>query len=293
MFRPFSFGRSPSQTEFSYPDGCTHLNLLPFLKNDAVDRFMHPNLGCDLLARKSVTGKLWETHADWWQKGFTDGADPEYEEQILPLAVDLLKGFDRILDVGCGEGQITRRLNMANSQILGIDATWAQISEAAARSSDESYVRASAEAIPFKNRVFDAAIACLVFEHIVEMEDAIREVARVLRPSGRFVLMLNHPLLQTPGSGWVDDHMVDPPDQYWRIGDYLIEQETVEEVELGVHIPFVHRPLSIYVNTLSENGLTVERMLEPSPPEAFTERHDSYAAAAFIPRLLVLICRRG
>jgi len=184
MFRRFSVGSSPSQTEFSSRDGCPHLNLLSFLMNDAVDRFMHPNFGCDPLARKSVTGKLWETHADWWQKGFTDGADPEYEEQILPLAVDLLKGFDRILDVGCGEGQITRRLNMANSQILGIDATWAQISEAAARSSEESYVRASAEAMPFKNHVFDAAIACLVFEHIVEMEDAIREVARVLRPLG-------------------------------------------------------------------------------------------------------------
>jgi SAM-dependent methyltransferase len=269
------------------------LKLLSFWINDVVDRFMPPGFVCNRLAGKSVTGKLWETHADWWQKGFTEGADPEYEEQILPLAVDLLKGFDRILDVGCGEGQITRLLAALNSEVLGIDATWAQIAKAAARSTGECYVRASAEALPFRNHVFDAAIACLVFEHIVEMEDAIREVARVLRSAGRFVLILNHPLLQTPGSGWVDDHMVDPPNQYWRIGDYLIEQETVEEVELGVHIPFVHRPLSIYINALSENGLAVERMLEPPPPEGFIERNDSYAAASFIPRLLVLICRKG
>tara|TARA_B110000014_G_scaffold240471_1_gene208586 strand:+ start:5307 stop:6116 length:810 start_codon:yes stop_codon:yes gene_type:complete len=269
------------------------LNLLSFWTKDAVDRFIYRGSGCGPLARKNVTEELWETHADWWQRGFSKGADPEYEEQILPLAADLLKGFTRILDVGCGEGQITRLLNVANSQILGVDATKAQIYEAAARSTGEGYVRASAEALPFRNHVFDASIACLVFEHIVEMEDAIREISRVLRPAGRFVLMLNHPLLQTPGSGWVDDHMADPPDQYWRIGDYLIEQETVEEVELGVHIPFIHRPLSIYVNALSENGLTVERMLEPAPPQGFIERHESYAAASFIPRLLVLICRRG
>ena len=31
-------------------------------------------------------GELWEIHARWWQDGFTDGADPEYTEQILPLA---------------------------------------------------------------------------------------------------------------------------------------------------------------------------------------------------------------
>ena len=30
-------------------------------------------------------GTLWEQHSRWWQDEFTDGADPEYEEQILPL----------------------------------------------------------------------------------------------------------------------------------------------------------------------------------------------------------------
>ena len=32
-----------------------------------------------------VNNELWEEHADWWIEGFTDGADPEYEEQILPI----------------------------------------------------------------------------------------------------------------------------------------------------------------------------------------------------------------
>ena len=64
---------------------------------------MHPNFVCDSLARKSVTGKLWETHADWWQHGFTDGADPEYEEQILPLAADLLKGLIEFLMLVVGK----------------------------------------------------------------------------------------------------------------------------------------------------------------------------------------------
>ncbi len=56
-----------------------------------------------------VAGNEWETHAGWWQEHFTDGADPEYEEQILPL-VDLhLAGASLLLDVGCGEGQLSRR----------------------------------------------------------------------------------------------------------------------------------------------------------------------------------------
>jgi hypothetical protein len=37
-------------------------------------------------------GDLWEEHADWWIDGFTAGVDPEYEEQILPMAAAGLAG---------------------------------------------------------------------------------------------------------------------------------------------------------------------------------------------------------
>jgi hypothetical protein len=39
-----------------------------------------------------VETDLWEQHAGWWQEGFTDGADPGYEEQILPLARRMAPG---------------------------------------------------------------------------------------------------------------------------------------------------------------------------------------------------------
>ena len=50
----------------------------------------------------------WEQHAGWWQEGFTDGADAEYDQQIIPLATTLLAGYNRVLDVGAGEGQLSR-----------------------------------------------------------------------------------------------------------------------------------------------------------------------------------------
>ncbi|MEY2453981.1 MAG: hypothetical protein QOD92_3555 [Acidimicrobiaceae bacterium] len=237
-----------------------------------------------------VTDDLWEANAGWWQEGFTEGADPEYEEQILPLAREWLDGADSVLDIGCGEGQISRLVHA--SRVVGVDPTWAQLDVAKQRGGRPAYARAGAAALPIASSTFEAAVACLVFEHIRDVDDAIAEVARVLKPGGRFVFFLNHPLLQTPNSGWIDDHVLDPPEQYWRIGAYLVEDETLEEVEKDVFIPFIHRPLSRYVNALVSNGLTIVRMEEPAPPPGFLARAGEYEDAATIPRLLLLVAEK-
>ncbi|MFV0307663.1 MAG: class I SAM-dependent methyltransferase [Desertimonas sp.] len=234
--------------------------------------------------------ELWEQHAGWWIDGFTSGADPEYEEQLLPLAADELTGCRRVLDVGCGDGQISRlaaRLDGVD-MVVALDPTWNQIAVAAKRGGATGFVRAPADRLPFADASFDAVVACLVFEHIDAVDEAIAEVARVLRSGGRFCFFLNHPLLQTPDSGWIDDHMIEPPEQYWRIGPYLVETATVEEVEPGVHIRFVHRPLSRYVNALAAHGMYVERMVEPAPPPGFLALAPEYTEAATVPRLLYL-----
>ena len=238
-----------------------------------------------------MTEELWESHAGWWQEGFTGGADPEYEEQIIPLARQHLAGARRVLDVGCGEGQIARVV--AGADVIGIDPTWSQLQVACERGGGPAYARGMADALPIATASCDTVVACLVFEHIRAVDAAIAEVARVLEPGGRFVFFLNHPLLQTPNSGWIDDHVLDPPEQYWRIGPYLVEDETIEEVDKDVFIPFVHRPLSRYVNALADNGLTIVRMEEPAPPPGFLARAAEYADAATIPRLLLLVTQKG
>lgn len=233
--------------------------------------------------------EVWERHADWWQREFTNGVDPEYTEQIIPLAVDLMAGYESVLDVGTGEGQIARVLAAEGAEVVGVDIAAAQVDEASRRGGGPRYVRGVANDLPFDDGHFDAVVACLLFEHIDELDKSLAEVARVLRPGGRFALFLNHPLLQTPNSGWIDDHMVDPPEQYWRIGPYLVETATIEQVQKDVFIRFVHRPLSRYVNGLADVGMHLTRMLEPSPPPGFLAKAPEYFDAATVPRLMVLV----
>ncbi|HEX2191801.1 MAG TPA: class I SAM-dependent methyltransferase [Acidimicrobiales bacterium] len=251
---------------------------------------------------KDRTEASWEAHAGWWQEHFTGGADAEYTEQILPLAAAHLAGATDVLDVGTGEGQVARVAAGAGAhRVVGVDPIWAQLTVACERggpagpgpegaeeavAAGPAYARAEAAALPFPAGAFDAVVACLVFEHIDDADQALAEVGRVLRPGGRFLFFLNHPLLQAPGSGWIDDHILD--EQYWRIGPYLVEDTSVEEVEKDVFVPFVHRPLSRYVNAMAGNGLVIRRMEEPPPPPGFLARAAEYREAATIPRLLLL-----
>ena len=242
----------------------------------------------------SVAEDLWEQNAGWWQEGFTDGVDAEYTEQILPMAAEHLAGARRVLDVGTGEGQVARLASQVGAElVVGVDPTANQVVVARQRAGGPVYARSGAAALPFPDAHFDAVVACLVFEHIRDVDDAIAEVARVLAPGGTFLFFLNHPLLQTPSSGWIDDQILDPPEQYWRIGPYLVEDESLEEVEKDVFIPFIHRPLSRYVNAMAANGLFVRRMEEPAPPAGFLARAEEYEAAATIPRLLFLLAHRA
>ena len=238
---------------------------------------------------------VWDEHADWWQREFTDGVDPEYVEQIIPLALEQVEGLDRVLDLGTGEGQLARAIVERQAGfVVGLDPTRSQIQVAQQRGGRVHYGLAGSDALPVADASFDAVVVCLVFEHVDALDASLTEVARVLRPGGRFVFFLNHPLLQTPDSGMIVDHMIEPPETYWRIGPYLPEAVTVEEVQKDVRVRFVHRPLSRYVNGLIDAGLQLECMLEPAPPPGFIAKAGEYEhdVVRTTPRLLTLVARK-
>jgi SAM-dependent methyltransferase len=235
--------------------------------------------------------RFWERNALWWQERFTEGADPEYEEQVLPLAQHYLVGARRVLDLGCGEGQVSRRLAATDVAVVGMDPVRAQIRAAHERGGAVRCIQAGAQHIPCGGGTFDAVVLCLALEHIEPFEPVIEEIARVLVPGGRFVLLLGHPLLQAPGSGWVVDESSDRP--YWRIGAYLRDDVVIDEVAPDVFFSFVHRPLSRYIHVMGANGLLVDDMAEPAPTDAVVAETGGFALGYTIPRLLVLSARRS
>ena len=191
-----------------------------------------------------------------------------------------------MLDVGCGEGQVARRIASMGATVVGVDPTASQISVARARAAAPTTSVPAPKRCPVRAGAFDTVVLCLALEHVDAFETAIHEVARVLEPGGRFVLVLCHPLLQAPGAGWIDDRIVG--EQYWRIGTYLHEERAFDEVAPGVDLLFIHRPLSRYVHAMGEAGLLIDDMIEEPPPrQAHAEEWD-FPAAATIPRMMLV-----
>lgn len=232
----------------------------------------------------------WDEHARWWKETFTGGADPEYDREILPLVRhEVGAGARRVLDVGTGEGQVARALaegGPGSRRVVGIDPSTAQLAFAAEAGGGPVFLRATGEALPFPDGTFDAVVCCLVIEHAGDPDAVLAEMARVLAPGGRLVLLVNHPLYQGTGSGFIDDQILN--ERYWRVGPYLEESVAYEEVDPGVAIAFAHRPLSRYVNPLGERDVVLVHMIEPRPPRELLATSLDPDLEAAIPRLLSL-----
>ena len=200
---------------------------------------------------------LWETHAEWWIDGFTAGADPEYEEQILPLAEAELAGARP-----GARHRVRRRSDQpaaraaGGATVVGIDPTWNQISVAHQRGGGAALRPSRRRRLPFADASFDAVVACLVFEHIDAVDEAIAEVARVLQPGGRFCFFLNHPLLQTPGQRL--DRRPDPRPARAVLADRAVPRRRPRRSRRSRWVCSSGSSTarsSRYVNTLAEHGL--------------------------------------
>lgn len=92
---------------------------------------------------------------------------------------------ERILDLGCGDGQLTANIAATGASVVGVDASTEMV--AAARSRGIRADEAGADSLPYEDGSFDAVFSNAVLHWIREQDVMMAEVRRVLKPGGRFV----------------------------------------------------------------------------------------------------------
>jgi SAM-dependent methyltransferase len=208
----------------------------------------------------------WEQHAGafvaWAQKPGHDSYWKFHRDLFLEL---LPPAARRTLDLGCGEGRLSRDLKRLGHHVVGVDASHTML--AAARDADpEIETRfADAASLPFDDGEFDLVVAFMSLQDIEDYAGAIKETARVLDAGGRFCLAIVHPF---NSAGQFEGDGADSP--FVLRGSYLDSSYYADNVVRdGLEIDFVsaHRPLEAYTEAIADAGLLVERLREPALPE--------------------------
>lgn len=90
-----------------------------------------------------------------------------------------------VLDLGCGDGQLTLRIAESGAHVLGVDASAEMVVAARERGIEAEHARA--EELPFRDATFDAVFSNAVLHWVRDQDAMMRQVHRVLKPGGRFV----------------------------------------------------------------------------------------------------------
>jgi SAM-dependent methyltransferase len=199
-----------------------------------------------------------ENAADWVRWARSPEFDHAFWRLNLPALMALLPAPDGLtLDVGCGEGRVARALKELGHRVVGIESSPALV--AAAREADQGFDArvADAAAMPLPDGHFDLAVASLALMNMDDMPTVVGEVARVLRPDGRFCFSILHPV-----NSWGDAGEVG----YFQTVRYTEELER-DGARMIVHD--THRPLSDYFDALAQAGFLIERVVEPVPDDAY------------------------
>jgi SAM-dependent methyltransferase len=177
--------------------------------------------------------------------------------RLLPVLQDL-----NVLDLGCGFGEMANYMIDSNaSHVTGVDISEKMLAMAGKRP-EIRYVQGSMEEIDFNRNEFDLVVSSLAFHYIEDYKTLISRISEWIKPNGYLVFSTEHPVVLSNKiqSGWVKDS--DHNILHWPIDNY--GEEGLRSQFWGIDgVIKYHRKLSTLLNTLIQNGLTVEEIVEP------------------------------
>jgi ubiquinone/menaquinone biosynthesis C-methylase UbiE len=194
-----------------------------------------------------------------WYKQFR----PQLPEHELDALRRLLgPGTGRCLDLGCGTGVPTAAVAGLGWSVVGIDVSADLLGVARARGLE--VLEAPADALPFDDASFDAAVSIWTHTDIDDFPAALAEVARVLRPEAPFVYLGVHPAFVGPHSLFLAAQGVPQLSTgYRQTGRYDSSAFGVENPDgVRVRVGAVHLTLHDLFAAFTDAGLTIERFEE-------------------------------
>jgi SAM-dependent methyltransferase len=172
---------------------------------------------------------------------------------------ELLPPPSRTLEVGCGEGRVSRDLAARGYDVTGLDASPTLVDAARAEHAEGDYVQGLAEELPFAAASFELVVAYNSLMDVDDMPRAVAEIARVLTARGSLCACITHPVADS--GRWADD-------ETFVIGERYLDRRRYEGTfEREGLPPFTFSgwvyPLEAYSRALEDAGFVLEALREP------------------------------
>jgi 2-polyprenyl-3-methyl-5-hydroxy-6-metoxy-1,4-benzoquinol methylase len=227
--------------------------------------------------------------ADWYHGwvGDAGAAGNGALDAFLELAGTL--DGQAVLDVGCGQGRLTRLLAQCGAQVSGIDVSPVMLAFAEAAEAQDPlgivYRYDDAQHLSsLADQSFDGVTSFFALMDIPDLGAVLGSIRRVLRPQGWLVFAITHPCFEAPHAIWQPG----PKDAPVRvIAGYFDEGFWRSANPAGVRgqVGAYHRTLATYLNAVIGAGFTIERVEEPQFTGAAIEQVSGYAV---VPTVLLV-----
>lgn len=218
----------------------------------------------------------WEDEAENWiawtrspQHDVYRVYSPAFFDEMVPDPSGLT------LEVGCGEGRVTRDLRDRGHEVVGLDPSPTLVKAAQHADVAGTYVNGNGEFQPFGEGTFEVVVAYNSLQNVDDLTKTIREIARVLKPSGKLCACIAHP---ASDAGRFQGAEATAP--FVINGSYYGPRRIDEKVEQGgLEMTFHGWAYSLeeYTRALEQSGLAIDLIREPRPSDAAVARRPSLA----------------
>ncbi len=257
----------------------------------------------------------WDEASKPWADFVRMGKDYYREEMNNPATFRMVGNVKdkQLLDLSCGEGYNTRILAKKGARVIGVDFSKEMIKLARQREKRDRlgiryYVSDAADLKEFESECFDVVTCFMALMDIERYEDAISQVARVLKKNGRFVFSITHPCFE------YGDTVGGEPIAEWKYEEGTENAAERKAVHLEVRRYFgitkcevswdmkrlvkpfqttsFHRTLTDYFQALCKSGFVVTRLVEPKPTSKGVSEYPSLRKHTLIPLSIIIEAKR-
>jgi SAM-dependent methyltransferase len=208
----------------------------------------------------------WEDEAENWVAwARRPGGDvfgyyaPAFLDEIVGVASRL------VLEVGCGEGRVVRALASRGHRVVGLDGSPTLVRHAHDADAGSAYVAGDGTRLPFADATFEVVVAYNSLQTMVAVTDmarAVREAARVLKPSGLLCFCVAHPMTDVGRLSLSDGGDIVIAGSYFE-NELVDDTVTNDRVTMTFH-GWTHS-IEDYARAVEGAGMVIERLREPRP----------------------------